>query len=224
MSELQCREVRDMLPELATGVAPGDARAAALAHLAGCAACRKELDDVAATVDELLLLAPEVEPPAGFDVRVLSRIGADRPPSRRLTRSSLMLAAALLLIAAVGVAVTWTAGSSDRNLADEYRSALAVAHGQSMRAADITANGRTYGSVFVYDGRPSWLFLTMTAPGSGSYPVRLVTKDGTTQRIGTCTLHDGVGHWGTIIDVPAGSIAQVQLDRPGYSTMVADLA
>jgi hypothetical protein len=93
-----------------------------------------------------------------------------------------------------------------------------------MRAADITANGRTYGSVFVYDGHPSWLFLTMNAPRSGSYPVRLVTKDGKSMQIGTCTLRDGIGHWGTIIDVPVGSIAQIQLARDGYTTMVADLS
>jgi hypothetical protein len=223
MSELRCAEVREMLPELATGVAPGDARAAALAHLAGCAACRKELDEVAATVDELLLLAPEREPPAGFDVRVLNRIDARRPRSR-MTRSSLMLAAAVLAVAAAAVGITWTAGGSDRNLATQYRDALAVADGNSMRAADITANGRTYGSVFVYDGHPSWLFLTMNAPRFGSYPVRLVTKDGKSMQIGTCTLRDGIGHWGTIIDVPVGSIAQIQLARDGYTTMVADLS
>jgi hypothetical protein len=59
---------------------------------------------VAATVDELLLLAPEREPPAGFDVQVLNRIDARRPRSR-MTRSSLMLAAAVLAVAAAAVGI-----------------------------------------------------------------------------------------------------------------------
>src|SRR3954469_24391018 len=102
MSDLRCSEIRDMLPELATGAASGEVRATALAHLAGCAACRRELADTAATVDELLLLAPEREPPPGFDARVLSRLDAGRP-SRRRTRGAYLLAAAVVLI--VGVAV-----------------------------------------------------------------------------------------------------------------------
>jgi hypothetical protein len=220
---VECESVRDVLPELAAGVAPGDVRAKALAHLARCPACRKELAEIAGTLDELLLLAPEHEPPPGFDVRVLDRINAERP-QRHLTRNSLMLAAALVLVAAAAVGITWSVGSDDRNVAAQYRDALAVADGAGMHAADITANGRTYGDVFVYDGHPSWLFLTMRAPGSGSYPVRLVTKDGTTTQIGTCTLHDGVGHWGTTLDVPVGSIAQVELTRAGWPAMVADFS
>jgi hypothetical protein len=223
MSDLSCDRVRDVLPELATGVASGEVRASALAHLAGCASCRRELDEVAAAADELLLLAPEREPPAGFDLRVLTRLDVKRPGSRP-ARSSLVLAAAVMLVAAAAVGITWSAGHGDRSLADQYRSALSVAGGTSMRAADITANRRTYGNVFVFDGHPSWLFLTMEASGSGSYPVRLVTKDGRSMQIGTCTLHDGVGDWGTIIDVPVGSIAQIQLVRQGYATMVADFA
>jgi hypothetical protein len=223
MAEQECAEVRAVLPELAAGVAPGDVRAMALAHLAHCAACRKELEEIAATLDELLLLAPEREPPPGFDVRVLDRIDTDRP-RRHLVRNSFMLAAALVLVAAAAVGITWSVGGDDRNVAAQYRDTLSVADGTSMQAADITANGRTYGNVFVYDGNPSWLFLTMHAPGSGTYPVSLVTKDGTTTQIGTCTLHDGVGHWGTTLDVPVGSIAQIELTAAGWPTMVADIS
>src|ERR1044072_6357916 len=87
-----CAEVRELIPELAMGVASGDDRARALKHLAGCAACRRELEDVTATVDELLLLAPEHEPPLGFDARVLS---AMRPAAaRRRPRILLAVAAA----------------------------------------------------------------------------------------------------------------------------------
>jgi hypothetical protein len=63
-------------------------RAQALAHLAGCAACRRELDDAAVAVDELLLLAPEQEPPAGFDARVLTELTQSRPRTAPTTATS----------------------------------------------------------------------------------------------------------------------------------------
>ena len=80
MSEMNestdCALVRNVIPELAAGVAAGDERAHALKHLAGCAACRAELEEAAKVIDDLLLLAPEHEPPAGFEDAVLSAIAA----------------------------------------------------------------------------------------------------------------------------------------------------
>ena len=203
------------------GVASGDVRAKALAHLAGCADCRRELEDVAATVDELLLLAPKQEPPAGFDVRVLSAI--NDPAPRHSVRTGLLVAAALVLVAAVAVGVTWSRGEDDRNLADQYRDTLAVADGSYLRAADLKADGTTLGNVFAYQGRPSWLFITVESGGSGTYPVRLVTIDGRALDIGMCTLHNGSGAWGTTIDLPIRSIERIELLRDGLPTMVADL-
>ena len=168
MADPRCEEVRELIPELAAGVASGEVRARALAHIAGCPACRRELEEVSATLDELLLLAPEREPPPGFDQRVLS--GLERPqPSRRPLRASFALAAAAAIVAAAGAAVvTWSRGADDRDLADEYRDALSTAHGDSFRAADIRWDGATYGHVFAYQGDPSWLFMTVAAPGAGS--------------------------------------------------------
>jgi predicted anti-sigma-YlaC factor YlaD len=68
---LECAEARELFPELAIGVAAGDERARALGHLSGCPACRGELAGAAEVVDELLLLAPEHEPPPGFESSVL---------------------------------------------------------------------------------------------------------------------------------------------------------
>jgi Putative zinc-finger len=93
MSEWRrCAEVRELIPELAMGAAPGDERAMALNHLATCADCRQVLEDTSATVDELLLLAPEHEPPPGFDARVLEAVSVERP--RRWRVSKVLLAAA----------------------------------------------------------------------------------------------------------------------------------
>ncbi|MGH3975437.1 MAG: zf-HC2 domain-containing protein, partial [Pseudonocardiaceae bacterium] len=52
----RCREVRELIPELAMRVASGESRARGLAHLADCLSCRRELEEVSGTVDALLVL------------------------------------------------------------------------------------------------------------------------------------------------------------------------
>lgn len=58
-----CEETRQVLPELAAGVAPAEDRAKALRHLAVCRRCHRELEVQTALIDELLQLAPERQPP-----------------------------------------------------------------------------------------------------------------------------------------------------------------
>ncbi|HEX2294483.1 MAG TPA: zf-HC2 domain-containing protein, partial [Actinomycetota bacterium] len=59
---LSCAEVRDLAPEVALGIAPGEERARVLAHVRGCGDCRRLLDGLAETADLLLVLAPRDEP------------------------------------------------------------------------------------------------------------------------------------------------------------------
>ncbi|TDD64463.1 hypothetical protein E1262_28270 [Jiangella aurantiaca] len=72
----RCGEVADALAEVATGAASGPDRARVLAHLADCPDCRRELDELTRVADEVLLVAPEHDPPAGFEGAVLARIAA----------------------------------------------------------------------------------------------------------------------------------------------------
>src|SRR5919197_6059366 len=78
----RCRDIRELLPELALGIADGEARAEALQHLAGCPDCRRELEELSATADDLMALAPEREPPPGFEARVLDRLRVREAPTR----------------------------------------------------------------------------------------------------------------------------------------------
>jgi hypothetical protein len=205
------------------GVASGEVRAKAMAHVAGCADCRRDLEEIAATVDELLLLAPEHEPPTGFDVRVLAALDHGTPQRHRL-RTSFLLAAAFVLVAAAAAGFAWSRGEDDRTLAANYRDTLAVANGSYLRAADLTVDGTSYGHAFAYQGDPSWLFVTIEAEGgSGRYPVRLVTTDGRSLDVGTCSLRNGSGSWGSTVDLPIRSIDRIELVRNGLPAMVADL-
>jgi anti-sigma-K factor RskA len=72
---MRCEEILDLAPEIALGIADGEERADALRHLATCAECRRVVEQLSQVADELLVLAPAQEPPAGFESRVLEAIG-----------------------------------------------------------------------------------------------------------------------------------------------------
>lgn len=208
----RCDEVRDLLPELAAGVAAGDDRARALAHLAGCASCRRELEELTAVLDGLTMLAPEAEPSPGFENAVLAAMTPGQRPDqlsvqrRRRRRAVVLAAAAAVLAVAVAAGVQWerTFGRPD------------------VVAADVTAATSTAGRVYAYPGDPSWLFLDLeSAPVSGQYLVRVVTNDDETVDVGWCRVRAGQGSWGWAVDVPAGELRELQLVRDGDVAMSA---
>ena len=70
-----CAEISPALPELALGVLTGRDRVVALAHTESCSPCADELEQLARAADAVVLVAPELEPPVGFEVRLFSRMG-----------------------------------------------------------------------------------------------------------------------------------------------------
>jgi hypothetical protein len=87
---LGCDEVEDLGPEFALGLLDGAERAAVVAHLEGCRACRSQVALLAEAGEQMLLVAPSAEPPPGFEQRVLDRLGPHgvraRPGSRFRSR------------------------------------------------------------------------------------------------------------------------------------------
>jgi hypothetical protein len=81
--DMTCAQVHDMSAELALGVLLGRQRAAALAHLERCKACREDVRQLMVTGGQLLELLPPAEPPAGFETRVLTGLGVPAPPEGR---------------------------------------------------------------------------------------------------------------------------------------------
>jgi hypothetical protein len=79
MDDMSCDEFAEVAAELALGVLTGRERARALAHLDGCESCREQVRELTMAQEELLALLPSAEPPAGFESRVLERIGLTAP-------------------------------------------------------------------------------------------------------------------------------------------------
>jgi hypothetical protein len=79
LDDMTCAELSDVAAELALGVLTGRERAIAIAHLDRCDGCRDDVRQLMATGEQLLELLPSAEPPAGFETRVLERLGLPVP-------------------------------------------------------------------------------------------------------------------------------------------------
>jgi hypothetical protein len=219
---LECAEARDLFPELAAGVAAGDERARALGHLSGCPACRREFAATAEVIDELLWLVPEHDPPAGFESSVLARLTPALAPRRR-PRPRLQWAASIAAVAALAAGAVWWQTADDRELASNYRHTLTVAHGHDLSAAPLLLAGDAEtGTVFAYQGSPSWIYVTFrSAPPQGTYDVSLLTKDGRRLGLRPFTARPGGTAWGSTIAVPIQQIQKIEFIRSKVPIMTA---
>lgn len=171
---MTCDELRALAPELALNAVTGTERADALAHLVGCGSCQEYVEELAAVADGLLLLAPEDEPPPGFESRVLARAAGRRVTRRRWVVAG-SIAAALVLAAGVGGAVARQLDRRQLGVNQDYVSAVIGLGGRSLRAAPmVDTSGRKVGQVFVYDGSPSWVYVSVDGWGAdGAYTLEL---------------------------------------------------
>jgi hypothetical protein len=225
-SSPDCARIREALPEVALGIADGEQRALALEHIAGCSDCRRELEELSSLADELITLAPQREPPPGFENRVLGRLDVRQPkrrPARRRLRR-LAFAAAVPAVAAATALAMSISYSSDLRLASQYRAALMGAHGTFFQSAHLnTPAGQKAGIVFAYQGSPSWMFYTLDGRyGSGLYREQIVTRSGRTLTLPPFTLVNG--SWGIAAPVPVRDIALVKLiPQSGGARLTATL-
>jgi hypothetical protein len=225
---MSCDRTRDLAAELALGILDGEQRAQALRHVAECPECRRAVEELTAVADELLMLAPEREPPAGFESRVLARLQpppAATRPRRRMRRVLAPLAAAAAA-AAIAVAVVLQTTSDDRRLADHYRATLAAGHGSSFEAARLRAPGQVpAGVVYAYRGATSWMFVVVYGAHRGvPYKAELATTSGRRVTLPSFRLDPRTGTGGEAIPVDLDSVASVRLvgPKPG-DVLEADL-
>ena len=74
-------EYADELAELALGVLTGRERARALSHVESCQRCADELEQLSRVADAVVQVAPEMEPPMGFEVRLFEKMGVTDVPA-----------------------------------------------------------------------------------------------------------------------------------------------
>jgi hypothetical protein len=223
-AEMGCEQVRELAPEVALGIAEGEERDAALRHLTGCAGCRQLVSELSSVGDELLLLAPAKEPPPGFESRVLARI--DQPPRRRWLRPLaprwrlVAVAAALVLAVALGGGSVFLATAGDRRLADGYQAVLRQGQGSFFAAAPLQGSQGRVGTVFGYQGQPSWAMVTLRSPipAERRFQVQVLTRDGRYLAAGEAVLGGSHGAWGGQLPVDLSAVHELRLLGPDGRT------
>ena len=70
-----CARVDARAEELALDLVDEPERGELLHHVDACPRCRALLDDLSVTADQVLLVAPEAEPPIGFEARAVAAMG-----------------------------------------------------------------------------------------------------------------------------------------------------
>ena len=223
-SDMTCAELADVAAELALGVLTGRERAAALAHLDTCDACREDVRQLMATGEQLLELLPPVEPPAGFETRVLARLGlpasqqkpgnppagrrphlapprrsagaANSPRRRRPARGPGGLRR-MLAAAAMGLAIV-LAGLGGWRLGAGAAPSASTAPGALTSVALLSATRQSVGTIYLYSGPPRWLYMSVDVDASsGVVTCQLIGADGKVHTLGSFRLTDGYGDWGS---------------------------
>jgi hypothetical protein len=212
----RCEEVRELAPELALGIVEGEERGRALEHLADCPECRRRVEELAEVADQLLLLAPHREVPVGFESRVLGRV----LPSPRPRRLRLVLAPAAAAVAAAAIVLAIVA--PDLRTASHYRHTLDQANGKEFESYALRAGDTHVGTVFSYEGSPSWVHIDVDAGHrAGLTAADLVTDDGTQVPLRWFHMDPGGGSGGSI-PVNPKHVSVLRLSgAPGTPPLVA---
>lgn len=239
VNEMGCAEFADAAAELALGVLTGRERARALAHLDQCESCRENVRQLTVTGEELVGLLPAIEPPAGFETRVMERLGLGTPapaPARQLgpaRRFGLKLAdwtggvwtggvsrgrggvsrpRRIMAAAAVAVAVI-VGGLGGWGLHATTSSPTASALSS---ATLLTASHQTAGKIYFYDAGSRWLYMSVNIPsgsaaGNATVICQVEGPDGHVTTVGSFRLAGGYGYWGSPDPVTSGPLTGARL-------------
>jgi hypothetical protein len=231
VNEMGCTEFAEAGAELALGVLTGRERARALAHLDRCDACRENVRQLTVTGEELVGLLPAIEPPAGFETRVMERLGLGTPapdpaPARRVSparrfgrkladwtgggtgRGGVSYPRRMLSAAAVAAAVI-VAGLGGWGL---HAATSSPAASPLSSAAFLTASHQTAGKVYFYDGDHRWLYMSVDiGSGNGTVICQVEGPDGHLTTVGSFRLADGYGYWGSPDPVANGPLTGARL-------------
>ncbi len=192
VSALSCAEVRELAPELALGILSGAERAEVLLHVNGCSRCQAYVAELTEAADVIPQLAPEAEPPVGFETRVLRRLGErERRTRRRWIAAAAGVAAAAIIVSITVVRVVESNDTTDTAL-PAPTSAIAgkpVAVPMQGGVLDVAA-----GWAYVSDHHGVAVAVNYGIP-SGQYAVAVTPTRGEATSIGTIEVADGRGSW-----------------------------
>jgi anti-sigma factor RsiW len=198
------------------------------------------------------LRSPDLGSPAGPDRPAPGPrhpVGPGHPVAVRRHRARRAVLAAAVGVGLLGVGGTgvWITTAPDRNLAASYRTTLDTADGRYLAAADLATDIRpggaaqSVGTVFLYEGNPSWAYVVVRDAGAAtSYDV-VVTVDAAADTdgaepaapypdgaglsagtrevdLGPCVVAADVCTAGGMLDVAVRDVVSVRLTDPDGTT------
>jgi hypothetical protein len=190
VSAFSCPQLRDVAPELALGVLGGAERAEAIAHVNGCARCQALVNELAEVADALPLLAPEIEPPVGFEQRVLSSDRARRRRSVRRLVSVVAVATAAAAILSITIVRVVESGSDTGGTTASAASTPAKPTAVKMVSPSALPAGWAY-----VTNKHSVAIAVDYGVQSGRYRIAVQPRAGATVTIGTMAVENDHGSW-----------------------------
>ena len=127
------------------------------------------------------------------------------------------------MAAAIGTWVTLSATREERDLGAMYGDVLARAGGEYFAVATLRdGQGRRQGLVFGYQGRTPWLLVVLDeAADDRRRSVRIRTRDGTSQVLGSFEPAIEGRAWARLLPVPVHEVAVVRLSAAGGGALTA---
>jgi hypothetical protein len=164
-------------------------RARAVEHVLACRDCRLEYDELAGSIGTVLAAIPEVQPPLGFDQRVVAQLRRDGQGRQRWRRALVSVAAALVVVLAVA-----TAWQITRDSAPGPEAGVAP--------LEVVGDRRQVGTVSLgrVDGETVMVVALVHAPEGRSYRCRTTFADGSSTESDSWTA--SYAAW--IVPLPAG--------------------
>jgi hypothetical protein len=118
---------------------------------------------------------------------------------------------ALVLVAALGGGLVYLATAGDRRLAESYQAVLRQGQGSFFAAAPLQGPRGRVGTVFGYQGQPSWAMVTLRPPlpAERRFQVQILTRGAAT------------GTWGVQLPVDLSAVHELRLVGPDGRTAFA---
>jgi len=211
--------IEDELTEFALGILSGRRRVEVLRHVGSCVRCSAELERLSIVADTVLQLAPEMEPPLGFELRLAERLQKNTTVlrSKRLHRvRALSVAAVLTVVLGIGLGTLETSrGPSTRTWSTTA----------SLTSAAFGSRGQVLGTVFISAGSPGWMVLTVDRGAwSGEVTCEVTFVGGKVETLGRFKLSNGYRTWGVPLTSSAGQVRNARLVAHGGTVIAsADL-
>jgi len=213
--EIPCDEFDELVSELVLDLLAADERDRLLRHADSCARCRGELHSLTEVADLLPTLAPECEPPVGFESRVLAAVTPVAPHAR--LRGRVLLSAAAALLVAVGVGA-WMGAAVTGD--DSPAAVTSIATG-TLQSTD----GTDHGWVVLSGSEQQQLTMHLSQLTEGTYRCLLEAADGTVMQVAAWPIGPtGWGQWTVSVDARLQATRVLLLDAGGATVASAELS